>query len=92
MKRLRQVLFLNIMLVLMCSIPLFAGEQPLKETLQAQMDAMVWEINYCRQRAIVLQYQAQELQKQIEALSIAELEAREALKKQEEAVDAPSDQ
>jgi len=87
---LKQATVFIIIAVFLCPVSLFADQA---EILQLKMDATVWELNYCRQRALVLQFQAQDFQKQIRALTAAaKREAKKALEKQEGAKDAPSDQ
>lgn len=38
------------------------------ELLQAQLDATFWESNYCKQRAIVLHIQGQQLNEELEKI------------------------
>lgn len=38
------------------------------ELLQTQLDATFWESNYCKQRAIVLQVQGQQLNEELEKI------------------------
>lgn len=70
MKILKRIIFV---IILLCPVSLFAQQPvPTIEMLQIQLDSTFWESNYCKQRAIVLQIQAQEIQKQIQKLKIEE--------------------
>jgi hypothetical protein len=61
-----------IVLCLALAGPVFAGE---KEELNAQIQALQWEMNYIQQRSVVIQQQAKEIGAKLQAIQAKEAEA-----------------
>jgi uncharacterized protein (DUF3084 family) len=64
----KRLLFLLVLLA-MFATPIFAGE---KEELTAQLSALQWEAQAIQQRMALIQIQAQELAKKLEAIKAKE--------------------